>query len=379
MTTDALPPSAEDIARYEQNFRDEVDGAELYRILAEAEKDPRLKSVYGRMAQSEERHKALWKARLEELGRTVPSVRPSRRISFIGWVARRFGAGAVAPLVARMEQSAFTAYDTQPEALAGGLPADERSHALISREIARGSLRAGDIVRVEGRHISGSGNALRAAVLGANDGLVSNLCLVMGVAGADPGRDVVLLTGFGGLLAGAISMGLGEWVSVRSSAEAFERQVAIERDELALMPEEEADELALIYEAKGLHPDEARAMAQRIVKSPESALDTLTREELGMSADEVGNAWTAAITSFLLFALGAIFPIFPWLFASGPTGVALSAVFSGAGLFFLGAATSFYTGKGVLFTGGRMLLFGLVAAAITFAVGILLGGVTGVG
>ncbi len=373
MTTDRVP-SAADIARYERNYRDEVDGAALYRILSEAEKDPRLKSVYARMAVSEERHLDLWRKHLADAGREAPSAKPSRRIAFIGWVARRFGANAVAPLVARMEQSAFTLYDSQPEAVAGGLPADERGHALISREIARGSLRAGDIVRVEGRHISGSSNALRAAVLGANDGLVSNLCLVMGIAGADPGRDVVLLAGFGGLLAGAISMGLGEWVSVRSSTEAFDRQVAIERDELELMPEEEADELALIYEAKGLHPDDARVMAQRIVKNTESALDTLTREELGMSRDEAGNAWTAAITSFVLFSLGAIFPILPWLFSDGLTGVALSALFSGVGLFALGAATSLYTGRSALFTGGRMLTFGLVAAAITFGAGKLIGG-----
>ncbi len=150
----------------------------------------------------------------------------------------------------------------------------------------------------------------------------------------------------------------GEW----SRMDARDRGILMSK--FADLLEEEADELALIYEAKGLHPDAASAMAQRIVKNPETALDTLTREELGMSQDEVGNAWTAAITSFLLFALGAIFPILPWLFASGPVGIALSALFSGAGLFFLGAATSFYTGRGALFTGGRMLVFGLVAAAV---------------
>jgi VIT1/CCC1 family predicted Fe2+/Mn2+ transporter len=330
------------------------------------------------MAQSEERHQALWRQKIEEAGGTVPEMKASGRIRVIGWIARRFGPGAVAPLVARMEQSAFTMYDNQPEAVEGGLPGDERTHALISRELARSDFRAGDIVRIEGRHIAGSGNALRAAVLGANDGLVSNLCLVMGIAGADPGRSVVLLTGFGGLLAGAISMGLGEWVSVRSSAEAFERQVSIEREELLLMPEEEADELALIYEAKGLSAAEARSMARRIVANPESALDTLTREELGMSSEEVGNPWTAASTSFILFAVGALLPILPWLFVGGILGVALSAIFSGVGLFALGAVTSLFTGRSSVFSGGRMLVFGLIAAAITFTVGMVIGGAAGV-
>lgn len=162
----------------------------------------------------------------------------------------------------------------------------------------------------------------------------------MGVAGADVGQSFVLLTGFGGLLAGAISMGLGEWVSVRSSKEAFERQVSIERDELRLMPEEEQEELALIYEAKGLDPVDARRMAESHPREPQSALDTLTREELGMSEEEAGNPWTAAAASFSLFAVGALLPILPWLFASGMLGLGLSAVFSGFGLFALGAATS---------------------------------------
>lgn len=368
----------EDLPRYIRNLRDEVDGAALYRALAEAEEDQRLKGVYERLAKSEEAHLDLWRKLIVEAGGEVPDVSPSLRVRLIGRIARRFGPGSVAPLVAQMEQSAFTMYDDQADAVAAGLPLAERGHAVISREIARGNIRAGDIARIERSHISGSGNALRASILGANDGLVSNLLLVMGVAGADVSRDFVLLTGFGGLLAGAISMGLGEWVSVRSSREAFERQVAIERDELRLMPEEEAEELALIYEAKGLDPVDARRMADRILKDPEIALDTLTREELGMSEEEAGSPWTAAASSFSLFAIGALLPILPWLFASGALGLALSAMFSGIGLFGLGAATSLFTGRGVLFTGGRMLVFGLAAAVVTYLAGMLIGGTTGV-
>ena len=185
----------------------------------------------------------------------------------------------------------------------------------------------------------------------------------MSVAGAAPGRDFVLLAGVGGLLAGAISMALGEWVSVRSSAEAFARQVAIEREELEANPEEEEEELVLIYQAKGLAEADARATAKRILATPQTALDTLVREELGMSESEAGNAWVAAGTSFVTFALGAVIPILPWLFLGGSTGLALSGVLSAAGLFFTGAVTTLFTGRSILFSGTRMVVFGAIGAA----------------
>ncbi len=373
-------PSEADIKRYQRNLQDEVDGSALYRLLAEAEKDPHLREVYTRLAASEGRHQALWADRLRAAGAEVPDYKPSFRVKTLGWLARRFGTATVSPIVTRMEMAATTMYDTQPEAIAANLPADERSHARLFREIGRSG--AGrldvDIARVEGRHRAASGNALRAAVLGANDGLVSNLLLVMGVAGAAPGRDFVLLAGLGGLLAGAISMALGEWISVRSSAEAFARQVAIEREELEANPEEEEEELFLIYRAKGLNEPDARAMAARIISNHEVALDTLTREELGMSESEVGNAWVAGGTSFLTFAAGAVLPIVPWLFVGGASGLVASAILSALGLFLTGAITTLFTGRSVLFSGARMVLFGAVGAAFSFAVGGLIGAGTGI-
>jgi len=235
-----------------------------------------------------------------------------------------------------------------------------------------------NIARLEGRHRGGTGNALRAAVLGVNDGLVSSLSLVMGVAGANPGRDVVFLSGVAGLLAGSFAMALGEWLSVRSSAESFERQLEVEREELEANPEEEEEELTLIYQAKGFTEGEARDAAKRIIANPRTALDTLAREELGMSASEVGNPWVAGGTSFFLFAVGAILPVVPWLFIGGATAVALSAAAAGFGLFVAGAVTTLFTGRSVLFSGGRMLVFGLVAAAITFGIGKAIGVSTGV-
>ncbi len=369
--------SRDDIARYRSNLRDEVDGVALYRLLADAEKDPGLRDIYEKLASSEERHRDLWVRKLQEAGAPVPDFKPSLRVRTLGWLARRFGTHAVAPIVTAMEVDATGMYDNQPEAVAENLPADERSHARLFRELSRGrgnaASTAGSIARLEGRHRGTSGNALRAAVLGVNDGLVSNLSLVMGVAGANPGRDVVFLAGLAGLLAGAFSMALGEWISVRSSTESFERQLAIERDELENLPEEEQEELTLIYQAKGLPREDAALLAGHIMRNKQSALDTLAREELGMSPDEAGNAWVAAVTSFVLFVAGAAIPLLPWLFGGGAAAVAASAIAAGAALFLAGAVTTLFTGRGVLFSGGRMLVFGLAAAGLTFLIGRVIG------
>lgn len=377
MTTEKA--TAADIKRYRENYKDEVDGAALYRYLADAEKDPHLSEVYRRLALSEDRHLALWEARLVAAGAPLPANKPSRRVKFLGWLARRFGTTVVSPIVTRMEMAATTMYDNQPEAVVEHLPRDERSHARLFREIGRDSRRGVvDVARLEGRHRSASGNALRAAVLGANDGLVSNFLLVMGVAGADPGRDFVLLAGIGGLLAGSISMALGEWVSVRSSAEAFERQVEIEREELELMPEEELEELVLIYQAKGLSEPDARATATRILSDPAAALDTLVREELGMSEGEAGNAWVAAATSFVTFSIGAVIPLLAWLLVGGNVALIASGLLSAGGLFLTGAVTTLFTGRGVLFSGGRMMVFGLAGAVLSYGIGVLIGAGTGI-
>jgi VIT1/CCC1 family predicted Fe2+/Mn2+ transporter len=369
-------PSANDIKRYRRNLRDEVDGTALYLALADAEDNPHLKEVYSRLAVSEARHKDLWIRKLQESGAKVPDYGPSLRVRVLGWLARRFGTASVSPIVRAMEASATGMYDDQPEAIEHGLPGDESSHARLFREIGKRTVGGGiqpEIARIEGRHRAASGNALRAAVLGANDGLVSNLSLIMGVAGADPGRQFVLLAGVGGLLAGAFSMALGEWISVRSSSEMFERQVEIERVELAENPEEEEEELTLIYQAKGLSEESARDAAKRILANHETALETLTREELGMSAGEAGDPWVAAGTSMLMFSVGAVLPLIPWLFTGGPLAIALSAAFSGVGLFLVGSAITLYTGRSVLFSGTRMLTFGLGAAVLTFFVGRLIG------
>jgi vacuolar iron transporter family protein len=225
------------------------------------------------------------------------------------------------------------------------------------------------------RHRALDGNALRAAVLGANDGLVSNFSLVMGVAGASAGGEPVVVAGIAGLLAGSLSMALGEWLSVQSSRELFANQIAIQAAELVDSPEEAEVELRLVYESKGFDPEDARRLAHKILTGdPAVALDTIAREKLGIDPKELGgSAWTAAITSFVLFGLGAVVPLIPFLIGSGVAAILLASILSGAALFLLGAAITVMTGRNPWLAGLRQLGFGLAAAAITFGIGTLLG------
>jgi VIT1/CCC1 family predicted Fe2+/Mn2+ transporter len=367
------------IGRYRENFQDEVDGAALYRAMAEAEETEQLTEVYLRLAEVEERHAAFWRDRLDAAGVDVGEPRPSFRARVLMALTRRFGPQLVAPVVASDEGRARTMYDDQPEAAGTSLPADERSHARLLQAITEGPERpqgveGGMLARLEGRHRTIGGNALRAAVLGANDGLVSNLSLVMGFVGAASGRESIVLAGVAGLLAGAGSMALGEWISVQSSRELAERQLRIEREEIEAVPDEERQELELIYQAKGLPPDEAAAVAARIFEDAEQALDVMAREELGIDPEDLGgDPWEAAITSFLLFALGAIVPVLPFLMAGGTGAAAVSVALSGLALFVLGVGISVLTGRGAWFSGLRQLGFGLAAAAVTYGIGALLG------
>jgi VIT1/CCC1 family predicted Fe2+/Mn2+ transporter len=280
------------------------------------------------------------------------------------------------PTVGAAEARDSTAYDDQPEAVAAGLPADERSHRRIVQAVEEkvGGLPGPTIAALEGRHRSVAGNALRAAVLGGNDGLVSNLSLVMGVAGALGGGRQVLLAGLAGLVAGACSMAMGEWLSVTSSRELYEKQIASEAEELEHAPEEEKEELVLIYEAKGVPTAQARALAERLLANKETALDTLAREELGVDPQELGGSpWQAAGASFLLFALGAAFPVAPFFFLRGSAAIVAALVVAGAALAAVGAATSLFTGRSLAFSALRQLVIGYAAAAVTFGLGRLLG------
>jgi len=370
-----------DLDRYRHNFADEVNSAYLYRVAAELEEDETLSGVYVRLAATEEKHAALWEEQLKAAGGQVPKREPDVRTRLLAWLARRMGPSVITQVMASTEMSGRTMYDDQPEASGTSLPADERSHAVILdalRKEATHGVRGNMLARLEGRHKAVGGNALRAAVLGANDGLVSNTSLVMGVAGAAFTASAVLLSGLAGLLAGAVSMALGEWLSVQSSRELHQAQIETERQEILAMPEAEAEELALIYEAKGMSQEEATKAVRDIMGDPDAFLDTKVREELGIDPDELGgSAWEAAIASFFLFSLGAIIPVVPFFFLTGAAAVLTSLALAAVGLFFLGAATALVTGTGVARTGIRSLLLGLAAAGATFGIGSLLGGAVG--
>jgi vacuolar iron transporter family protein len=363
-------------ARYRSNLQGEVDSAALYRAMAEAEPDPRLAEVYRRLAAVEEAHAEFWRNQLARIGARAPARRPGWRTRSLAWLARRFGPQFVLPTLSALERRDSGQYDAQPEAVAGGLPMAERSHNRIVEAMAAAppsGVPGSALARLEGRHRAG-GNALRAAVLGANDGLVSNLSLVMGVAGAAvPGR-TILLTGLAGLVAGACSMAMGEWLSVTSARELNQRQIDLEADELRRMPEEEKEEMVLIYQAKGLDETAAQALAERLMANRDVALDTLVREELGIDPDELGGSpWSAAAASFGLFALGAIFPVAPFFWLGGTAALAASLALGGLALLLIGAGTSLFTGRNLLFSAARQLAIGFAAAAVTYTIGRLVG------
>src|SRR2546427_1469823 len=367
----------DDARRYLENWQDEVDSASQYAERAASEEAPRLAKVSANLAAMEEGPVAFWGGRLRKAGAPVPPRRPSWRSRVLVGIARRLGPDLVLATIAAKEEVDQNAYVKQPETAGTRLPGHERWHAKVLQQLVstqpRG-LQGSFLGRLEGRHRSVGGNALRAAVLGANDGLCSNLALVMGVAGASIDNHGILVTGLAGLLAGAASMALGEWVSVTSSRELAEREIRIEASELHEDPEGEGEELKLIYEAKGLSPNEAEMMARRLLSDRTTAIDALAREELGIDPKELGgSAWEAAVSSFVMFALGAVVPILPFLVLRGTPAVAWSAVLSALGLWTVGAAITIFTGAPVWRSGGRQLLLGLAAAGLTFGIGKLIG------
>ncbi len=356
------------------NLNNELNGKTLYEALSKIESNPKLAEIYGRFAETEGRHAATWMQKLKDSNVPIPAFRQSWRTKLLIFLAGRFGTNFVLPSVQALEESDRGTYEQQGSAESSKLAVDERSHSRLLRQItgSTGGVEGGILARFEGRHRSMGGNALRAAVLGANDGLVSNLSLVMGVAGAALAGATIVLTGFAGLIAGGISMALGEWLSVNSSRELYEHQIAIEKAELEATPEEEAEELALIYEAKGLDRATAKRLSSQIIGNRAEALDTLAREELGINPESLGgSAWQAASTSFLLFVTGAIVPVLPFIFVSGDAAVVASIVASSVMLFSIGAVITLFTGRSVLSTGVRQVVFGLAAAAITFGIGRL--------
>lgn len=362
--------TSEDLKRYRENYLAEQEGIALYRALAGTEKDPGRGAIFEKLRRAEERHANRWAALLRAAGEPVPAYRLSARVRLLAWAARSFGTQKVLPIVSSLEAKDQTGYLGQPEA--GGLSAEERGHSRTLQAMTAAPGRESIAVR-ERWHRGAHGGTLRAAVFGVNDGLVSNLSLVMGIAGAEAKPEIILLGGVAGLLAGAFSMAAGEYISMKAQRELFEQQIAMEKQELEMSPKEEEEELALIYQAKGIPEEEATLLAHRIIQNPKTAIDTLAREELGLDPSELGSPRGAAVSSFLAFVCGAIIPVIPYVVATGNVAFVWSAVLSCLALFGVGALLSVFTARGPFYSGMRMLGIGLLASAITFGVGRLLG------
>ncbi|WP_035057546.1 VIT1/CCC1 transporter family protein [Andreprevotia chitinilytica] len=363
--------------RFLRNWHDEMNGAALYDVLADVDRDPNRQDIFRQLAESERGHARVWQQRLQRAGVTVPAFKPDFRTRLLRRLVRWFGPGFVMSTVAAAEYADRNKYAGQPDAAL--LSTEERGHAAIVQAVAgRGGRHGADgstIANAEPwHHGASSGNDLRAAVLGANDGLVSNFCLVMGIAGAGVAAKVILLTGIAGLLAGACSMALGEWLSVTNARELATSQLAKEAEELEQTPLAEQHELALIYRAKGMAKEDAEHLAAQMMQNPETALDALAREELGIDPNELGgNPWRVATTSFLLFAFGAAVPVLPFVFATGTTAMVVSLLLSALALVGIGAVTSLFNGRPVWYSAGRQMLTGTAAAALTFGLGHLFG------
>jgi len=344
-----------------EHWNEEKQSAYLYRVMAQAERVPKLAQLFTELARTADEQAATWEAKLRENGDAGRlEFVPSARVRVVALLVRQLGARRMKPVLASLKVRGLSALAKNPQ------PVGQMQHS--------GHVMPTSLEDFGGRHRSGAtGGALRAAVFGVNDGLVSNTSLILGLAGASAEPRIVLVTGLAGLLAGAFSMAAGEWVSMRSQREMFEHQIALERDELAEYPEQEAEELALIYIARGLPADEARAFAKRLMSDPVHALDTLAREELGLNPDDLGSAWGAALSSFLAFAAGAAIPLAPIAFARGEHAITLTMLVAACALFAVGCTLSLFTGLNALWSGARMVLIGGAAALATWSIGKLLG------
>src|SRR3990167_5183490 len=325
------------------NWREEKQAAYLYELMASRERDPVRKNLFLELKNTAEKQAHIWERKIKKKNRDQAGLvfKPTFRTRLVGILVNIFGVEQVRFILSAMKVRGMSIYSGAPS-----------SHPAASH--------------VERRHkgLNTAGN-LRAAVFGVNDGLVSNMSLVLGVVGANVDYHFVLLSGIAGLLAGACSMGAGEYISMRSQREFFEYQIELEKEELDLYPEEEAHELACIYRARGVPSAEAKNMANLVISNPEKALDILAREELGLNPNELGSPMGAASASFLSFAMGAGIPILPFIY-NEKNAIFYSMSLTGLSLFVIGGILSLYTNRSAWLGSMRMLFIGAAAGGITF-------------
>ena len=365
---------ADRVKRWRELLANERDAAVLYSRLAELETGEK-REIFEELARVEREHAAHWEARLRDAGAAIPAPgKPSMRTRMLTSAASHLSLSTVLPMIERAERADAGVYDADPDA-APGMASDEHGHARTIAKLIEGGRPSprSQIARRERWHRGDRSGALRAGVFGVSDGLVSNTALVMGVAGAGAAHTVILLTGVAGLLAGSFSMAAGEFVSMASQREMYEREISLEATELEEKPEEERDELVLLYRAKGLGRRDAERLADRIMGDRKVALDTLAREELGLDPAGLGSPVSAAISSLLTFAAGALVVIVPYLVGGGTAAFVAAIVLAAAALLGVGAGIGVLNGRSAVRSGLRQLLVGGVAALVTFGVGHLIG------
>ena len=357
-----------------KNIQTEVDASYLYNILAEKEVDENVSDVFKQMSEIEMSHALAFMKKVNLDSSQLPP--PSKRARILNIIGKVLGYDYILGVLLDTEKSISSSILFARKKTQTDYSISDTAHVTILKNVLNNNtkLSGHTIARFEKRHRSVGGNSLRAAVLGGNDGLVSNFSLVMGIAGASTGNREIIIVGIAGLLAGGLSMALGEWISVKSSLELYENQMQLEMEELETNPEGEEKELALIYQSKGIPQEQAVKMAKDIMSNKEHAHEVLIKEELGINSEDLkGSAMEAAVASFVFFAIGAIIPLFPFFFLKGYQAIFTSILLSGFGLFLIGSSITLFTGKNVWFSGFRQVLFGLIAAAITFGIGKLIG------
>lgn len=331
------------------NWKEEKRSAYLYQKLSEIETNPVHKNLFANLTLMANKQAAIWAAKMPPTQSLI--YHPDLRTRILVGLVQCFGVRSLRIALAAMKVRGMSIYQNNTTVGSHSL-AHELDH--VHRNM-------------------GHGNNIRAAIFGINDGLVSNASLIFGIAGAHAGPSLLLLTGIAGLLAGACSMGAGEYVSVRSQREMLEYQLKLEKEELELYPEEEAEELALIYEARGIPRADAVKISQLLIKNPEKALETLAREELGINPHDLVSPWGAAISSFISFAMGAFIPLLPFIFSTSAYNLRMTVILTGISLFSVGALMSLFTQRSALWSGFRMLLIGTLAGGLTYVIGGLLG------
>jgi vacuolar iron transporter family protein len=356
---------------WDHHYSDERDAAYLYRALAAVETDAELADLFRKLAAVEDRHVERWEELFRASGRPLPKYQTAARTRLLGWVAKHFGTSLVLPLMLAEEGREVQAYlglarhstNRQTHSAAVDIASDSAVHA---RELAEAMGREG-----EPWHVGGSGGYLRSVVYGFNDGLTANFGLVAGVIGADVAPHIVIISGVAGAIADALSMGSSGFLAAKSEAEVHAHQIDLERQEMRLMPDLEEDELALIYEAKGLPPDRARETARAMMRDPAQALDAMVREELNIHPAELAPLRDGVVTGSAT-AIGAFIPIVPFFAFQHWTAVWVSLAISMLAHFGIGAARSLFTGRSVWASGRDMFVVGFGVAAIGYVIGELI-------